>query len=975
MDSVIEEIKQRIDIVELISGYLKLEKTGINYRAVCPFHSEKKPSFFVNPARQVWKCFGCFPAKTLIKTETGFNYIEDLKMGDKVLTHEARYMPIIRSLWRFYSGDMVKIKIRKSSEEISLTGDHKVFAIKTKTCLHKSRLTRICQHRCKKHYCPRFYLDYKVEKLSARELLVNDYLLYPINQEIRDLKFINLNHYYTRAPGKRGIKIQDIPVKIKLENKFLKLLGYYIAEGSNHRAYIRFSLGNHEEEFAKEIQKLIKNLFGINANIYRRNTGKKTGIEITACNSKLSNVFENLCGKGAINKHIPFDLQNLPVKKQRIIVNAILRGDGFIGKVAKTKTNRDFKAIVTISPTLVYQIRDVLLRNKIAPTISITVAKTDKKGTYHRKAFKISWQEKHALNFSDFLVHNNVLYWISPIREIKKRQFKGNVYNLTVAKDHSFTTPNFVVGNCGAGGDIFTFVMQIEGIEFGDALKILAQKAGVELKKQDPRLSTERKRLYDICELATKFFEKHLTETKTGKEIIQYLLNRGLTKESIKEWRIGYSPDSWQGLSDFLQKSGFSIQEIEKAGLLIRNENGKSYDRFRGRIMFPVFDLNSQPVGFGGRVFGSQEEESVAKYINIVNTPIYDKSRILYGLDKAKVEIRKSDSFILVEGYTDAIMAHQAGAKNVVAVSGTALTPFHLNILKRYSFNLFSCFDMDVAGDSATKRGIDLAQKEGFNIKIITLPEGKDPAEAIAKDQNVFKDSISNAKSILDFYFESAFKKYDKTKPEGKKIISQILLPVVKRIPNKIETAHWVDVLAKELNVPKRAVEEELAKYKEEKALETAEEHKCEPKIQTRQEKLQERIICLILQWPKLLKELKKEVKEHFSADFLAILKKLEETEPKEWEKIVFEDNLNNIFNDVFLQAKTDENLINQTEKEAKEEILSSINDFFNLSVKIKLLIISQEVKKLELENDTEKDIKKLMEEYNKLSKKLIDAN
>ncbi|MDD5621319.1 MAG: DNA primase [Candidatus Paceibacterota bacterium] len=545
---------------------------------------------------------------------------------------------------------------------------------------------------------------------------------------------------------------------------------------------------------------------------------------------------------------------------------------------------------------------------------------------------------------------------------------------------HSEKKPSFFVNparqiwrcfGCGKGGDAFGFVMEIEGIEFGDALKILAQKAGVELKKQDPRLSTQRKRLYDICELTTKFFEKHLYETKTGKEIIQYLLGRGLSKDSIKEWRIGYSPDSWQGLSDFLQKSGFTIQEIEKAGLLVRNEVGKLYDRFRGRIMFPIFDLNSQPVGFGGRVFG--EQESVAKYINIVNTPIYDKSRILYGLDKAKVEIRKKDSFVLVEGYTDAIMAHQAGAKNVVAVSGTALTPFHLNILKRYSSNLFSCFDMDVAGDSATKRGIDLAQKEGFNIKIITLPEGKDPAEAIAKDINIWNNSLENAKSILDFYFESAFKKYDKTKPEAKKAISQILLPVIKRIPNKIETAHWVDLLSKELNVPKRAVEEELDKYKGEKAVETEEEHSCEPKIQTRQEKLQERIVCLILQWPVLIKELNKETKEFFSEEFLKILEKLEEIKPKEWEKIAFEDSLNNIFNDIFLQAKTDEDLINQTEKEAREEFLSSINDFLNLSIKTKLFGISEQVKKLELENDTEKEIAKLMEEYKKIAKKLID--
>jgi DNA primase len=466
-----------------------------------------------------------------------------------------------------------------------------------------------------------------------------------------------------------------------------------------------------------------------------------------------------------------------------------------------------------------------------------------------------------------------------------------------------------------------------------------------------------------------------LIETKTGKEIIEYLLGRGMTKDSIKQWRIGYSPDSWQGLSDFLQKSGFSLQEIEKAGLLIRNEQGRSYDRFRGRIMFPIFDLNSQPVGFGGRIFGPQDKESAAKYINIVNTPIYDKSRILYGLDKAKVEIRKADSFILVEGYMDAILAHQTESKNVVAVSGTALTPFHLNILKRYSLNLFSSFDMDVAGDSATKRGIELAQREGFNIKVITLPEGKDPADAVAKDPSIWKSAIDNAKSILDFYFESALSKYDKTKPEGKKDISKILLPVIKRIPNKIEIAHWVDILAKELNVPKRAVEEELDKYKAEKPIEIPEDHVCEVKPQTRQEKLEERIMSLVLLFPEFLKDLDEETEEFFSDKSESVLEKLKETDKKEWDKIVFPDELNEFFNNIFLNAKANDDLINQLEKDAKEEFLSSLKDFLNLSIKSKLREISSEVNKLELENDTQKETEKLMKEYNKLSKKLIDVN
>jgi DNA primase len=309
----------------------------------------------------------------------------------------------------------------------------------------------------------------------------------------------------------------------------------------------------------------------------------------------------------------------------------------------------------------------------------------------------------------------------SPIDEIKSRlniveviqsyiklQKAGANYR-AVCPFHSEKSPSFFVsparqiwhcfGSCGEGGDIFKFVMKIEGVEFGDALRILAQKAGVELKKQDPKLQTERHRLYSICEIACRFYQKQLGSGEAGQEAKKYLLDRGITEESIEKWRIGYSPDVWRSLTDFLISKGYERNEIEKAGLLLNSEKtGGYYDRFRGRIIFPVFDLSSQVVGFGGRIFkkgvtkalvggGSKGgttpvpgEIGEAKYINSPATILYDKSRILYGLNKSGQSIRKNDRFIVVEGYMDAIMAHQIGCDNVVAASGTALTQFHLNI-------------------------------------------------------------------------------------------------------------------------------------------------------------------------------------------------------------------------------------------------------------------------------------------------------
>lgn len=396
---------------------------------------------------------------------------------------------------------------------------------------------------------------------------------------------------------------------------------------------------------------------------------------------------------------------------------------------------------------------------------------------------------------------------------------------------HSENKPSFFVSptrqmfkcfGCGEAGSIFDFVMKIEGIEFGDSLKILARRAGVELPTYNPELQTKRQRLYDLCELACAFFEKQLQGSQVGKFVGEYLLNRGIKQDTIKKWRLGYAPDEWRVLSDFLVGRGYETWEIIEVGLAVKSEKSQTpYDRFRGRIIFPIFDLSSQVIGFGGRVFDQNpnkplaKKETTAKYLNIPNTPLYDKSRVLYGLNFGKLDLRKKDVCVLTEGYMDVITSHQAGFINTVATSGTALTIQQLQLIKRYTSNILTAFDMDAAGGMATHRGIDLAVSQDFNIKVIRMPDEKDPADVISENPKDWEKAINEATEIMEFRFQDALSRFDKEVPANKKEIAKVLLPPIKKISNQIVRSHWVQKLASILNVSESAVMQELEKIKE----------------------------------------------------------------------------------------------------------------------------------------------------------------
>jgi len=578
----------------------------------------------------------------------------------------------------------------------------------------------------------------------------------------------------------------------------------------------------------------------------------------------------------------------------------------------------------------------------------------------------------------------------SPIEEIKSRldiiQVVGEYVKLQKAgvnyralcPFHSEKGPSFFVSparqmyhcfGCSVGGDIFQFVMQIEGMEFGDVLHLLAQKAGVELQKTDPafaQVQSERKRLEEVLELAAKFFSKQL-ESKTGLVAKEYLKSRGVVSESFTTWRLGYAPDAKRVLIDFLKERGYSEQEIGKAGLLIKTDEG-AYDRFRSRIMFPVFNLQGVVAGFGGRIFG-KEGRDLAKYMNTPGTPLYDKGRILYGLDKAKLEMRKQDSCILVEGYMDVILVAQTQAKNVVATSGTALSSHHLLLLKRYSDNLILAFDMDVAGDSATKRGIEMAMSEGFNVKIVRLLGEKDPADIVKKDPALWEKALSETSFVIDYYFETTFSQFDKTTAEGKKKAAAVLLHVISKLQNKIEQTHWIQRLAEELEVKEEVVAEELAKVKKEPKTreEFADVLQSSQAKKGRRELIEERILILLFRDQENLKKLKEEdIKEMSTAvqEIITGLKKAENLDFSSLEKIFPQATLETVKR-IALLADLEED-----EEGLEGEFHLCLKSLVIFSLKERLEEIIKEIRKAEGSKEFSR-LDLLLKEFHEITKEL----
>ena len=392
---------------------------------------------------------------------------------------------------------------------------------------------------------------------------------------------------------------------------------------------------------------------------------------------------------------------------------------------------------------------------------------------------------------------------------------------------HSEKAPSLMVSperqiwkcfGCGKGGSVFNFLMEMEGMEFGEALRSLAKRAGVKLVSYRPQSDeAERERLYEINHLTSEFYHFLLLSHPVGKKALDYLLGRGIKRESIKLFKLGYSPPLWEGLQKFLVgKKGYKTEDLLKLGLISRQASGYR-DFFRDRAVFPLRDHRGNTVGFAGRVVGSWKEEEAAKigpkYINTPESPLYHKSELLYGLETTRNAIKAHGEAVIVEGELDLISSYQAGVENIVAIKGSALTEAQCRLLKRFCESLILTLDVDVAGDSASRRGIKMADSFGFSVKVARVPEGKDPDELAQKNPQLLRKAIEGAIGVYDFLIQSAMNRFNSQEAEGKRKIGQELIPVLAGLSDEIVKNHYVRLLASKLEVDEEAIMSQIGKF------------------------------------------------------------------------------------------------------------------------------------------------------------------
>jgi len=569
----------------------------------------------------------------------------------------------------------------------------------------------------------------------------------------------------------------------------------------------------------------------------------------------------------------------------------------------------------------------------------------------------------------------DIVSLVSEYVQLKKsgRNYKAN------CPFHNEKTPSFMVSpdrqifkcfGCGEGGDVFAFLKKMEGLEFGEALRLLASKVGVQLKEYKPSLAEKRKEtLLEISGLASNLFHYLLTKHSLGKNALDYLKARGVIKKSVDNFQLGFSPNQKKFLFQFLVKKGYLPADIISTGLVIATSDGP-IDRFRGRIIFPISDIQGRVTAFSGRSVGSLEP----KYLNSPETLIFNKSKTLYGINLAKASIKKEKAAVLVEGNLDVISSHQVGVENVVAPLGTALTIQQVENLKKLSDTVIFAFDTDLAGDAAEKRGIEIVEEAGMNMKVVQLLEGKDPDEVIKKNPHLWKKVLKEAVPIYDYFINSAVGRYGVDSAEGKRRVVNEVIPTLSKLTDEILRSHYLQQLSAKVGVEETDLRELVDKYVsgDRKGSEIKEvlDKPLSPRVGSIVEKY---LLALVVQSGQIEKGVAPELFTDNSYQEIFKLIKQYKKENEKWRVKAFAKNLPEAllpaFDDILL-FDIDEEVLELPSK-LEQEINVCANRLKELSLRKKLKELSIAIKQAEAVGNGDK-IRSLSEEFRDRSSELM---
>ena len=612
-----EELRNQADIVRIISDYVSLKKKGRDWAACCPFHNEKTPSFYVSQGKQIFKCFGCLEENELIWTKLGLKPIGEIKVGDLVLDKHGRWKEVINVIYKSPDSLLGISTGAFRYDPLWLTPDHICIYAKQADVVSavpyiNQASDRELKFEGKRKHTRRIWKYRNALHLTegaAATLKVGDYLVFPVIPE-EDRWACHLSASGVINPRENrinGIRVKDLPVN----ERTARLYGLWLAEGSVGRGFVRLTFHrNSKDTLASEVISILQDEFGLSAKIYEY-AEKPNVCEVNCSKTDLALQLTHWFGRGAKYKRIPADALYWPVSIQKALLSGYRDGDA--DKMGLS---------ASISRELSYGLFALAIQAGENISLSRKDGYIDSTGLKHKEYWQLYPRQLESLK-GFYETADGTTYYFTPVKAIEHSETPRRVVDITVSETSSFTTKLATVHNCGKGGGVFDFIMEIEGCSFPEAVRIVAEKSGVTVPvetdnaREYEERASQRDELMRLNQWATEFFEQNLIETAEGRRALDYLIRRGVNEETRKAFRLGYAPNSYDAMSGYLRSRGASTPQIERSGLVTLRETGGFYDRFRSRLMFPILTRRGGSSPSAGELWPDGEP----KYLNSPETP------------------------------------------------------------------------------------------------------------------------------------------------------------------------------------------------------------------------------------------------------------------------------------------------------------------------------------------------------------------